>query len=184
MSQEFQHAVESFQRELTDVRRILDAMAQLMRDTQLNQAGSDKLTTHARQQLLDMVHELRTWSTKAENTWADALRRIQDLEDDHSRHDDLMERLTELAETNNQRFEELLGLRVAPAPAPLCQNIHELLTSMRRLTDRDPHSGEAVPWTTVLGKQLSLAFWTAVSTSIILYALKVLLPYSGTPLGK
>lgn len=183
MTTEVQHVADVVQRELNDVRRILDAMAQLMRDSQITQAGTEKLTTHARQQLLDMVHELRTWSTRAEGTWADALRRIQDLEDDHGRHDALMERLTEVAEQNNQRFEELLGLRSSPAPAPLAQNVTEILASVRKLTDRDPHNGEPVTWIAVLGKQLSLAFWTAVSTSIILYALKALLPYTaGAPI--
>lgn len=164
------------QRDLEDLRRTSAALAGLMRDAQLVQAGTDRVTAHTRQQIVSMVQGLTDFSRRAEQVINDIKNASKNLEQDHDKHDEFLEHLSERVDRNNELFERLLGIQLESNPSPLKRQIEEILSTMRRIDGRSPATGEVENWTSTLGRHIANAFWSGVGAAVFYVVLRTLAP--------
>lgn len=168
-------------RDIRDIKGVLDAVAQLLRDSQVNQAGSDKLSYHTRLQVMAGIEELQKWTIRAEKTLDDLKRRTDSLEEDHNNHYEITQEIHQIVSLNNERFEQLLGYRADPVGNPLRNNIQEAVQAVRTLTYKDIHTGEPLDGWRVLLAKVSEAFWSTLGIAVLLFLLWALKPYLPIP---
>lgn len=168
-------SIEGLRYELSNVHRLLESMAQLLRDSQLAQAGADRVTAHTREQLLTLIGELTEWTDKADREMEALSRRTRVLEDDHEVHTSRLAELIAAARLSADRMEKLLGIQMSPDAFPLKRDICEILRGVRELTGRDA-TGEPLTWTGVLGRRIQDAFWVSLGTACMLWAVRAVTP--------
>lgn len=168
-------------RDIRDMKGILDAVAQLLRDSQVNQAGSDKLSYHTRLQIMAGIEELQKWTIRAEKTLGDLKMGTDTLEEDHDSHDEMIQEIHQIVTLNNKRFEQLLGYRADPVGNPLRNNIQEAVQAVRSLTYKDIHTGEPLDGWRIGLIKVREAFWSTIGVAVLLFLLWALKPYLPIP---
>ena len=179
---DLRHSIVGVEGGLDEVRRIIDSVAQLLRDNQVAQACNDRLSQHSRQQIMKALEELRAWTIKTESLITGLDERVEGLEEAHTDHGLDSGKILQLQEQNTAHLLELLGLVVSPSPTPLRRDFTELLHLVRVLSDRDPLTGEPLDSLKILWNRIKATFFTTLAAGILVWVAWHVLPH--TPWGR
>lgn len=170
---ELQVGVGVVRNDLTTIKRMLEAMTEILRDNLVTLSGHDKASSDWRVALLSTVETVSGRIRSVEAELASISRFNEDSEEFQRRLAASMEIVT----TERETLLQFLGLSSCPAPSPLARDLREMLEHLRDLNGKDPFTGEPKRGLDSWYERLVRVFELAVAGGILALLYRWLLPH-------
>lgn len=172
MSGDLRAALTGVERDISALRRLLEALTNALRDGAISFAGHDKAQSDLKGHLMLELEAIRE---RLSDLDAD-LQNIRRLQDDaRDAHEDFAD-VGEMIQKNRDLLLELAGLVPSLNPPPLIRNFQEMLELVREVADRDPVTGKPVAGMALWAPMVRKVFLAGVATAALALAYKLLGP--------